>query len=108
MLAVGMIRECPPFLVCAAEDIPRLQSVILPIGLGLPKVEGMSDVSLLEHSVREDLNKTAQRVMGVLDPLKVVITNYPEGRTEELEAINNPEDPGAGTRSGAVFKRTLY
>jgi glutaminyl-tRNA synthetase len=75
--------------------------------VGVTKVEGMSDVSLLEHSVREDLNKTAQRVMGVLDPLKLVITNYPEGRTEELEAINNPEDPEAGTRS-VPFSRELY
>jgi glutaminyl-tRNA synthetase len=62
------------------------------------KVEGISDVSLLEHSVREDLNKTAMRVMGVLDPLKVTLVNYPEDLTEELEAINNPEDPESGTR----------
>jgi glutaminyl-tRNA synthetase len=75
--------------------------------VGVTKVEGMSDVSLLEHSVREDLNKTAQRVMGVLDPLKLVIANYPEGRTEELEAINNPEDPEAGTRM-VPFSRELY
>jgi glutaminyl-tRNA synthetase len=75
--------------------------------VGVTKVEGMSDVSLLEHSVREDLNKTALRVMGVLNPLKVVITNYPEGLTEELEAINNPEDPDAGTRM-VPFSRELY
>lgn len=75
--------------------------------VGVTKVEGMSDVSLLEHSVREDLNKSAQRVMGVLDPLKVVITNYPEDLTEELEAINNPEDPDAGTRM-VPFSRELY
>ncbi len=75
--------------------------------VGVTKVEGMSDVSLLEHSVREDLNKTAQRVMGVINPLKVVITNYPEGQMEELEAINNPEDPGAGTRK-VPFTRELY
>ena len=75
--------------------------------VGVTKVEGMSDVSLLEHSVREDLNKTAQRVMGVLNPLKVVITNYPLGRTEELEAINNPEDPEAGTRM-VPFSREIY
>jgi glutaminyl-tRNA synthetase len=75
--------------------------------VGVTKVEGMSDVSLLEHSVREDLNKTAQRVMGVINPLKVVITNYPEGQMEEIEAINNPEDPGAGTRK-VPFTRELY
>jgi glutaminyl-tRNA synthetase len=75
--------------------------------VGVTKVEGMSDVSLLEHSVREDLNKTAQRIMGVINPLKVVITNYPEGQMEEIEAINNPEDPGAGTRK-VPFTRELY
>lgn len=75
--------------------------------IGVTKVEGTSDVSLLEHSVREDLNKTAQRVMGVINPLKVVITNYPESQTEELEAINNPEDPEAGTRL-VPFSRELY
>jgi glutaminyl-tRNA synthetase len=58
----------------------------------LTKTEGIIDVALLEHSVREDLNKTAQRVMGVLNPLKVVITNYPEDKVEMMEAINNPEE----------------
>jgi len=75
--------------------------------VGVTKVEGISDVTLLEHSVREDLNKTALRVMGVLDPLKVIITNYPAGLTEEMEAINNPEDPEAGTR-GVPFTRELF
>jgi glutaminyl-tRNA synthetase len=63
--------------------------------VGITKTEGMVDVALLEHAVREDLNKTAQRVMGVLDPLKVVITNYPEGQVEMMEAMNNPEDESA-------------
>lgn len=75
--------------------------------VGVTKVEGISDVSLLEHSVREDLNKTAQRVMGVINPLKVVITNYPEGQVEEMEAINNPENPDAGTRM-VPFSREIY
>jgi glutaminyl-tRNA synthetase len=75
--------------------------------VGVTKVEGISDVSLLEHSVREDLNKTSLRVLGVLDPLKVTITNYPEYLTEELEAINNPENPEAGTRM-VPFSRELY
>lgn len=75
--------------------------------IGVTKVDGMIDVALLEHSVREDLNKTAQRVMGVLNPLKVVITNYPEGQVEEMEAINNPEDPTAGTRK-VPFTREIY
>lgn len=75
--------------------------------IGVTKVDGMIDVSLLEYSVREHLNKTAQRVMGVLNPLKVVITNYPENETEELDAINNPEDPEMGTRK-VPFSRELY
>lgn len=75
--------------------------------VGVTKVEGTSDVTLLEHSVREDLNKTALRVMGVINPLKVVITNYPEGQTEEMDAINNPEDQDAGTRK-VPFSREIY
>ncbi len=75
--------------------------------IGVTKVDGMIDVSLLEYSVREHLNKTAQRVMGVLNPLKVVITNYPEDKEEEHEAINNPEDPEMGTRK-VSFSRVLY
>jgi glutaminyl-tRNA synthetase len=62
---------------------------------------------MLEHFVREDLNKRALRVMGVLHPLKVVIDNYPEGQVEEMDAVNNPEDPSAGTRK-VPFSRELY
>ncbi|WP_298005971.1 MULTISPECIES: glutamine--tRNA ligase/YqeY domain fusion protein [Anaerolinea] len=75
--------------------------------IGVSKNESLVDVALLEHCVRENLNKTALRVMGVLDPLKVVITNYPEGQVEYLEAVNNPEDPSAGTRQ-IPFSRELY
>jgi glutaminyl-tRNA synthetase len=75
--------------------------------IGVTKVDGVIDVSLLEYSVREHLNRTAQRVMGVLNPLKVVITNYPENETEELEAINNPEDATMGTRK-VPFSREIY
>jgi len=75
--------------------------------IGVTKVDGIIDVALLEHSIREDLNKNAQRVMGVLNPLKVVITNYPEGQVEELEAVNNPENPDAGTRT-VPFTREIY
>jgi glutaminyl-tRNA synthetase len=75
--------------------------------VGVAKNESVADISLLEHCVRENLNKTALRVMGVLDPLKVVITNYPAGQVEELEAINNPEDPTAGTRK-VPFSGELY
>jgi len=62
---------------------------------------------LLEHCLREDLNKTSPRAMAVLNPLRVVITNYPEGQTEELDAVNNPEDPAAGIRK-VPFSRVLY
>jgi glutaminyl-tRNA synthetase len=67
----------------------------------------MVDMEFLEYCVREDLNKTARRFMGVLRPLKVVIENYPEDKVEEFEAINNPEDPQAGTRK-IPFSRVLY
>jgi glutaminyl-tRNA synthetase len=75
--------------------------------VGITKTEGMVDVALLEHAVREDLNKTAQRVMGVLNPLKVVITNYTEGKIELMEAVNNPEDETMGTRM-VPFTREIY
>ncbi len=75
--------------------------------IGVTKVDGVIDVSLLEYSVREHLNKTAQRVMGVLNPLKVIITNFPENETVELEAINNPEDESMGTRL-VPFSKEIY
>ena len=75
--------------------------------VGVAKNENLIDISLLEYMVREDLNKKALRVMGVLNPIKVVIENYPEGQVEELEAINNPEDPSAGTRK-VSFSRIIY
>jgi glutaminyl-tRNA synthetase len=76
-------------------------------GVGISKTNSVVDVSLLEHYVRQDLNRRAPRVMGVLRPLKVVIENYPEGQVEWLEAVNNPEDPEAGTRQ-VPFSRVLY
>lgn len=75
--------------------------------IGIGKRENMIDVSRLEFSVRDDLNKTAPRVMAVLDPLKVVITNYPEGKEEMLVAENNPEDENSGTRV-LPFSREIY
>jgi glutaminyl-tRNA synthetase len=75
--------------------------------IGLAKNDSIVDIALLEHCLREDLNKTSPRVMGVLRPLRVVIENYPEDQVEELEAINNPEDEGAGTRK-VPFSRVLY
>jgi glutaminyl-tRNA synthetase len=75
--------------------------------IGVAKKENVIDVAQLEHSVREDLNRRAPRVMAVLNPLKVVLTNYPEGAVEEVDVINNPEDPSAGTRK-VPFSRVLY
>jgi glutaminyl-tRNA synthetase len=75
--------------------------------VGIAKKESLIDLALLEHCVREDLNKRAPRVMAVLRPLKVVIENYPEGEVEALDAVNNPEDPSAGSRA-VPFSRELY
>lgn len=75
--------------------------------IGVTKYNGVTDIALLEHSIREDLNRRALRVMAVLRPLKIVLTNYPEGQTEEMEAVNNPEDANAGTRK-VPFSRVIY
>jgi len=75
--------------------------------IGVSKTTGSIELAMLEHFVREDLNKRAPRAMAVLRPLKVVIDNYPENQTEEMEAVNNPEDPSAGTRK-VPFSRVLY
>ena len=75
--------------------------------IGVAKADSMVDIALLEFCIREHLNKIAPRVMGVLRPLKVIIDNYPEGQVEELDAINNPEDPDMGTRK-IPFSRELY
>jgi glutaminyl-tRNA synthetase len=75
--------------------------------IGVAKKENVIDVAQLEHSIREDLNRRAPRVMTVLRPLKVVITNYPEGQVEQVEVDNNPEDPAAGSRQ-VPFSREIY
>ncbi|MBI5708612.1 MAG: glutamine--tRNA ligase/YqeY domain fusion protein [Armatimonadetes bacterium] len=75
--------------------------------VGLTKADSVIEAHVLEDCVREDLNKHASRVMGVLNPLRVVITNFPEGQIEEMDAVNNPEDPEAGTRK-VPFGRELY
>ena len=89
-------RGCPP------EAIRRFWTEV-----GIARRPNNIDISLLEFCIRDQLNKTATRRMGVLDPLKVVIENYPEGESEELQAINNPEDESAGTRA-VPFSRELY
>ncbi len=75
--------------------------------IGVAKRDSVVDIALLEHCLREDLNRRAPRAMAVLRPLRVVIENYPEGRVEEMEAVNNPEDPAMGTRR-VPFSRVLY
>lgn len=75
--------------------------------IGYTKFEAQNDIGLMEHAVRESLNKTAHRVNAVIDPVKLIITNYPEGQVEMMETINNPEDESAGTRELA-FSRELY
>ena len=75
--------------------------------IGVAKTDSTVDIQLLEHCLREDLNKRAARRMAVLRPLKLVIENWPAGKVEELEAVNNPEDPSAGTRM-VPFSGTLY
>ena len=75
--------------------------------IGVSKSNSTIDISWLEDALRDDLNQRAQRVMGVLRPLKLVIENYPDGKTEELDAINNPEDSSAGTRK-VPFSKVLY
>ncbi|MFC1869432.1 glutamine--tRNA ligase/YqeY domain fusion protein [Thermodesulfobacteriota bacterium] len=75
--------------------------------IGVAKRDSIVDIALLEHCLREDMNKRAPRVMAVLRPLRVVIDNYPDGKVEELEAVNNPEDPGTGTRK-VPFSREIY
>ena len=77
------------------------------IGVGVTKYISVTDIAVYEHAIREDLNKRALRRLAVLRPVKVVITNFPEGRTEELEAVNNPEDETAGRRR-IPFTRELY
>jgi glutaminyl-tRNA synthetase len=75
--------------------------------IGITKYNGITDVSVLEHAIREDLNKRANRRLAVLRPIKVVITNYPEGQVEQLNAINNPENPISGGRK-VPFSRELF
>jgi glutaminyl-tRNA synthetase len=75
--------------------------------IGITKYNALTDVAVLEHAIREDCNRHAWRRLAVLRPLKVVLTNYPEGKTEELDAVNNPEDESAGTRK-VPFSRVLY
>jgi glutaminyl-tRNA synthetase len=95
-LAALRRRGVPP---AAIRDFVR--------SVGVARANSVVDVAMFEHAIREHLNKTAQRRMAVLRPLKLVIENYPAGTCEELDAVNNPEDPGAGARR-IIFSRELY
>jgi glutaminyl-tRNA synthetase len=75
--------------------------------IGITKYDGLTDVAVLEHAIRDELNKTALRRLAVLRPIKVILTNYPVGQSETLNAVNNPEDPNSGTRA-VTFRRELY
>ena len=75
--------------------------------IGITKYPSLTEMAVLEHTVRDEFNRTAARRLAVLRPIKIVLTNYPEGKIEELDAVNNPEDPGAGTRQ-VPFSRELY
>ena len=121
ILSKRMLRELVEGGVVNGWDDPRMPTIsglrrrgFTPASIrdfasrvGIAKREGVADVGLLEYCVRQDLNRHAERRMAVLNPLKVVVTNYPESESEELEAINNPEDKSAGKRK-VPFSRELF
>ena len=104
---LGRSAHADHLRACAAAATRPRRSATSATRIGVAKTDSIVDMALLEHCVREDLNKRAPRVMAVLRPLKVVIDNYPEGQVEEMDAVNNPEDPSAGTRK-VPFSRVLY
>ena len=107
MSPAGTIRACRRSPACKRRGVPPAAVREFVKRIGVAKANSVVDVGMLEFCIREELNRTAQRRMAVLRPLKVVIENYPEGQVEELEAINHPDDPAAGTRKIA-FGRELY
>jgi glutaminyl-tRNA synthetase len=97
----------PTLVAMRRRGIPPVAITNFATRVGVAKRNNIIDVALLEHSIREELNKTANRVMGVLDPVKVIIENYPEGKVDMMQAVNNPGDESAGTRelpfSGEIY-----
>jgi glutaminyl-tRNA synthetase len=89
------------------RGVPATALCTFAYNIGITKYNGLTDVAVLEHAIREDLNKRALRRLAVLRPVKLVIENYPEGKVEELDAVNNPEDESAGKRK-IPFSRELY
>ena len=106
--AAGTTRACRPSSACAAAATRPRRSARSASASAWPSARTWSTSALLEHAVREDLNRRAPRVMAVLDPLRVVIENYPEGEIEEFEIANNPEDAVGGHAAGAVLARALH
>ena len=104
---LGRSAHADDLAACAAAATRRKRSAAFCERIGVSKYEGTIEMAWLEDALRDDLNKKAQRRMAVLRPLKVVIENYPEGQTEELDAVNNPEDASAGTRK-VPFGKVLY
>ena len=104
---LGRPAHADHLAACAGAATRPRRSATSASASASPRRTASIDIALLEHCVREDLNKRAPRVMAVLRPLKVVIDNYPEGQVEELDAVNNPEDPSPGTRK-VPFSRVLY
>jgi glutaminyl-tRNA synthetase len=112
MVQEGIVRgfddpRLPTLSAVRRRGIPPEALINVCKTLGVAKTNSTADLALLEHCAREELNKNAQRVMGVLRPLRLVIDNYPENQVEEFETANNPEDPAAGTRK-VPFSRVLY
>ena len=105
--AAGTIPACPRSRAFDGAAITPEAIRNFVTQAGVSRTNGITDIAMLEHFVREDLNRRAPRVMAVLRPLKLVIDNYPEGQIEECEAVNNPEDPAAGMRK-VPFSRVLY
>ena len=107
IVQAGTIRACRRSAAFAGAGTRRRRSAAFCKHIGVNKFNSTVEISVLENFLRDDLNKRRSASMGVLRPLKVVITNYPEGQAEELDAVNNPEDPSAGTRK-VPFSRVLY
>ena len=103
----GTTRGCRPSPACAAAAYTPEAIRDFCERIGVAKANSLVDLALLDHCVREDLNRRAPRVMAVLRPVRLVIENYPEGQVEELEAVNNPEDPAMGVRK-VPFSRVLW
>ena len=107
MCAAGTIRACRPCGACGGGGVPPAAVRDFIRRVGVARADNLVEPALLDHCIREYLNKNAVRRMAILRPLKVVLVNYPEGDTETLQAINNPEDEAAGRRN-VPFGRELY